>query len=206
MTKTLGDITEELTKKVLDPAKTEAAAIVKSAEGQSAKIIADAQAQAERVVEAARLEAERLKKQMETDLETACRNFLLMIEERLEKAVVDPVVEENLKPPLADKEFLEKMILEVLAGYVQRGGKENRIELLLPEDKKEELEKWFLEKFRGKMKRPLDVRFSDKISFGFKLGDASEGSHVNFSEGLVHVFSQFCSPRFRKYFFIRKES
>jgi hypothetical protein len=129
-----------------------------------------------------------------------------MIEERLESAVVDPVVEETIKPLVEDRVFLEKMILDILAAYAKQTGKEHHIEILLPANQKDELESWFIDKFRGKMANPLDVRFTDKISFGFKIGVADRGSHINFSEGLVEVFSEFCSPRFRKYFFPRKES
>jgi V/A-type H+-transporting ATPase subunit E len=206
MAKTLGDITNELTQKILEPAKADAEQIIRNAESQAAKLMAEARAQADQIREAAKRDAENLKKQMDIDLETASRNFLMMVEERLEKAVVGPVIEEALKPLLSDRDFLEKMILEVLAGYTRHEGKEHTIEILLPEARKAELETWFMEKFRGRMSQPLDVRFTDKMAFGFKIGVAGEGSHVNFSEGLVEAFSQFCSPRFRKYFFARKES
>jgi len=206
MAKTLGDITSELTQKVLDPAKTEADRIREDARAEAAQMVAAAQMEAQKILEQAKRDAENLKSQMDIDLETAGRNFLIMLEERLENAVIDPVVEEAVKPILEDRAFLEKMILEILTAYMQYAGKEHHIEILLPADKKSELESWFTEKFRQKMSHPLEVRFTDKISFGFKIGIAGRGSHVNFSEGLVEVFSEFCSPRFRKYFFTRKES
>ncbi|MBN1382664.1 MAG: hypothetical protein JXA41_13415 [Deltaproteobacteria bacterium] len=206
MAKTLGDITNELTQKVLEPAKAEAEDLVKDARLKAEKIISEAENQAEKIRQEAKRDIENLKRQMDVDLETASRNFLIMVEEKLEKAVVDPVIEDAVKPLLGDREFLEKMVLEILAGYNDQGGKEHRIEVLLPEAKKAELEAWFTEKFRNRMSQPLDVRFTDKISFGFKIGIAGEGSHVNFSEGLIQVFSEFCSPRFRKYFINREES
>lgn len=206
MAKTLGDITSELTQKVLEPAKAEADRIRKDTQAEADKIIAAARMDAEKIREQAKREIENLKKQMDVDLETASRNFLIMVEERLEKVVVDPVIEAAVKPIFEDRQFLEKMILEILAGYIQHIGKEHHIEILLPAAKKSELETWFTEKFRNKMSLPLEVRFTDKISFGFKIGVAGAGSHINFSEGLVQVFSEFCSPRFRKYFFPRKES
>ncbi|MBN1663470.1 MAG: hypothetical protein JW943_07715 [Deltaproteobacteria bacterium] len=206
MAKTLGDITDELTQKVLAPAKAEAELLLQDAQAEAEKIVAAAQAEAEKMRQTTKRDIENLKKQMDVDLETACRNFLILVEERLEKAVVDPVIEKAVKPLMDDLEFLEKMILEILAGYVGQGGKEHRIEILLPQAKQGELETWFIEKFRHKVAQPLDVRFSDKITFGFKIGVAGKGSHVNFSEGLIQVFSEFCSPRFRKYFFPRKES
>lgn len=206
MAKTLGDITRELTEKVLEPAKSEAYGIRKNARADADQIVAAAQKEAQRILEQAKREIDALKRQMDVDLETAGRNFVIMIEERLENAVVDPVVEDAIKPVLEDRAFLEKMILDILAAYAKQTGKEHHIEILLPAGQKDELEAWFIEKFRGKMAGPLDVRFTDKISFGFKIGVAGRGSHINFSEGLVEVFSDFVSPRFRKYFFTRKES
>jgi V/A-type H+-transporting ATPase subunit E len=206
MAKTLGDITGELTQKVLVPAKAEAEQFLKDARAEAAKIVSTAQAEADKIRQQMKRDVENLKKQMEVDLETASRNFLILVEERLERAVVDPVIEEAVKPLLNDPHFLEKMIMEILTGYAQRGGKEHHIEILLPQAKKDELEIWFTEIFRHKVAQRLDVRFTDKISFGFKIGVVGEGSHINFSEGLIQVFSEFCSPRFRKYFFRGKES
>lgn len=201
MAKTLGEITSELTQNVLAPAKAEANIILQNAQKEAERIIAAARVEEHKIREKTKKEIENLKKQMEIDLETACRNFIIMLEERLEKAVVDPVIEAAVKPVIDDRQFLETMILEILAGYFHHIGKEHHIEVLLPSEKKKELETWFMEKFRHKISHPLDVRFTDKISFGFKIGVTGEGSHVNFSEGLIQVFSEFCSPRFRKYFF-----
>lgn len=206
MAKTLGDITSELTQKVLEPAKAEADLIRRDARAEADQIIAAALKEAQKILEQGNRDVESLKSQMEIDLETTGRNFLIMVEEKLEKAVVDPVIGEVVKPVLEDRAFLEKMILEILSAYAQHAGKEHHIEILLPANQKNELESWFMEKFRQKMSRPLEVRFTDKVTFGFKIGIAGQGSHINFSEGLLEVFSEFCSPRFRKYFFSRKES
>ena len=206
MAKTLGDITSELTEKVLAPAKAEAENLLNAARTDAGKIVAAAEQEGQRIREAAKREAENLRKQMNVDLDTAARNFLIKVEERLEKAVVDPVIEQNVKPFLDDREFLAKMIEELIVGFGRHGGQEHRIEVLLPKAKQPELETWFLQKFRNKVSQPLDIRFTDKISFGFKIGVGGRGSHINFSDGLIQVFSEFCSPRFRKHFFPRKES
>jgi V/A-type H+/Na+-transporting ATPase subunit E len=206
MAKTLGDITTELTDRVLSPARAKADDLIREAQVEAERILAAADAEAGRIREAAAQESANLRRQMEADLETAARNFLLIVEERLEAAIVNPVIEGALKPLLSDREFLEKMILELLAGYGRHGGREHHIEILLPAAQQAELEAWFLERFKEKISQPLEVRFTDKITFGFKIGVAGTGTHVNFSDGLLQVFSEFCSPRFRKYFFPRQES
>lgn len=206
MAKTLGDITGELTEKVLGPAKAEAERVVAEARQEAERIVAAARQEADRARETAKQDVEALKRQMDVDMETAARNFMIMLEERIEGAVVAPVIDEAFKPLLSDREFLEKMILELMKEYGRHVGKENHIEVLLPAARKAELEPWFMEKFHGRMSNPMEVRFSDKMTFGFKIGVANRGSHVNFGDGLLQSFAEFCSPRFRRYFIARKDA
>jgi vacuolar-type H+-ATPase subunit E/Vma4 len=206
MAKTLGEITDQLTKQIVAPAKAEAESILQRARQEAEETLKAGKEEAERIIEKARRDTENLQKQMTIDLETAARNFLIMVEERLERAIVDPVIEEALRPLLSDKEFLGNMIVSLINAFNQQGGKEHRIDFLLPEAQKKQLEAWFTERFRDKALHPVTVKFTDKISFGFKLGIGGKGSSINFSDGLLEVFSEFCSPRFRKYFYPRKES
>lgn len=206
MTKTLGDITNELTEKIISPARAESERILREARDQAKKVVTDAEREAVRIQENAKKEAEAVLKQMESDMNTAARNFILMVQEKLEKAIVQPVVEIELKPLLNNPDFLEKILEILIAGFCRFEGQEKNLEVLLPERMRDELEEWFVEKFRKKATKPLVVHFTDKVSFGFKIGLEGTGSHFNFGEGLVEAFTEFCSPRFRKYFFTGKES
>jgi vacuolar-type H+-ATPase subunit H len=201
MVKTLGDITTELAEQILAPARTEADNLLANAEAEAGKIVSAAKEKAERILEAAQSEAENTKKQMNADLDKAARNFLIMVEEQLERSIVDPVVDDAVRAVLNDGRFLENMIQEILTGFNNFKGQESRIEILLPEVKKAELDGWLLANLRAKTAQPLTVNFTDTISFGFKIGEEGTGCHFNFSDGLVQAFAEFCSPRFRKHFF-----
>lgn len=205
MTRTLGDITNELKEKVLAPAKDEAERIVAEARLQADGIIQDAKKESSRIKEDARRQAEVSLKQMETDMDTAARNFILLVQERLEKAIVRPVVEEEVESALGHKDFLSKIIEILITEFSRVHGKDNRIEILLPTRHKEALEEWFVNKFLQRSASGVVVHFTDKISFGFKLGLEDTGKYFNFGEGLVEVFSEFCSPRFRKHFLASKK-
>jgi len=205
MTRTLGDITNELKEKVLAPAKDEAERIVAEARSQADGIIQDAKKESSRIKEDARRQAEVSLKQMETDMDTAARNFILLVQERLEKAIVRPVVEEEVESALGHKDFLSKIIEILITEFSRVHGKDNRIEILLPTRHKEALEEWFVNKFLQRAASGIVVHFTDKISFGFKLGLEDTGKYFNFGEGLVEVFSEFCSPRFRKHFLASKK-
>lgn len=204
--KTLGDITQELNEKVLAPAKAEAAEIVRNAKEQAAAIVAEAQAAAKKVGAAAKTDAENVRKQLQVDMDTAARNFIIMVQEKLEAAVVVPVVDGEIKAALGDAGFLKRMIEILLTEFLKSQSREQPLEILLPKENQAELEAWFGEKFREKAAGSLDVQFTDKIAFGFHVGVKGQGAHFNFSSGFVEAFSNFCSPRFRKHFFARQES
>ena len=206
MAKTLGDITQELNEKVLAPAKADAERLVSSAKEQAAAIVAEAQAAAEKSRAAAKADAENVKKQLQVDMDTAARNFIIMVQEKLEAAVVPPVVEGEIKTALGDPAFLKRMIEILLAEFLKNKSKEQPLEILLPKQNQADLEAWFGDKFKEKAAGSLVVQFTDKITFGFQIGVKGQGAYFNFSSGLVEAFSNFCSPRFRKHFFAREES
>jgi V/A-type H+-transporting ATPase subunit E len=206
MAKTLGDITQELNEKVLAPAKAEAEALVSNAKDQAAAIVAEAQSQAEKVLNTAKTEAESVRKQHQVDMETAARNFIIMVQEKLEAAVVSPVVEGELKAALGDADFLKRIIETLLKEFLKNKSQEQPLEILLPKQHQADLEAWFLKKFQEKAAGSLTVQFTDKITFGFHIGVKGEGAHFNFSTGMIEAFSNFCSPRFRKHFFPSEES
>jgi len=201
MTRTLGDITNELKDKVLSPAKEEAERTLTEARSQADAILLDAKREAARIKEDARQQAEVSLKQMEIDMDIAARNFILLVQERLEKAIVRPVVEDEIKSALDHKDFLSSIIEILITEFSRVHGKENKIEILLPSRHKEALEEWFVNKFLQTATAGFVVHFSDKVAFGFKLGLGETGTYFNFGEGIVEVFSEFCSPRFRKHFF-----
>jgi V/A-type H+/Na+-transporting ATPase subunit E len=200
MARTLGDITNELAEKVLSPAKAEADKIINNANNEAGGIIRDAEQKAAAVMQKATSEAAVIRRQMEIDMDKAARNFIIMLQERIENSVMSPAIEEEIVPPLEDGDFLPKIIEMIIKEFINLNGKENRVEVLLPERHKKQLEAWFLNRFEKKMLSGVTVHFTDKITFGFKLGVEGSRSHFNFSAGLLEVFAEFCAPRFRKHF------
>ncbi|MCF8054426.1 MAG: hypothetical protein K9K75_04315 [Deltaproteobacteria bacterium] len=199
MAMTLGDITQELNEKVLAPAKAEAAELVASATKEAASILEQAKAEALKIRQDAKSEADRINAQMQVEMETAARNFIIMVHERLEATVVPSVVHTEIKATLCNTDFLKNVIEKLLVEFAK--GHQTSLDILLPNEIREEMTEWFLAKFREKMGSKLTVHFSDKVEFGFHLG-AGDGkkAYFNFGTGLVEAFSAFCSPRFREYF------
>lgn len=206
MPKTLGDITQELNDKVLTPAKDKADEIVSDAEKQAAKIVADARAEAEKMKADAKADAEKTLKQLEVDMNMAARDFILTIQEKLEDAIVTPVVEMEVRRVLEDPENIKNLIEILLHEFLKTRTRERRMEVLLSDKNQDELEDWFLNKFREKAAGSVTIQFTDQISFGFQVGMEDQDTYLNFGTGLVESFVNFLSPRFRKNFFGLEES
>lgn len=201
MTRTLGDITDELRKKVLLPAKEEAEKIVDDARAEAEKIVREANREAEEMRKKAREDAEETRRKMDADMQAAVQNFLLLVEERLEKTVISPVVDEVVVPVLTDPNFLKDVLEKLIREFFSSEGRQGRIDIILPEKQKTALEGFFLKKFKEKAVQGVTVHFTDQVTFGFKIGTGEGGRYFNFEDGLAKAFVEFCSPRFRKYYF-----
>ncbi len=201
MSKTLGDITQELSDQVLAPAQAEADDILSAAREKAEAIVAEAQAEAARLKAGARADAEDVRKQLDVDMEVAARDFIIMVQNKLEEAVVKPVVDMEIRNVLDNPEFIESLIETLIDEFIKSQLRERRLEVLLPKKHQVEIENWFLGKFREKCAGALEVHFTDEITFGFHAGISDQSSYLNFSTGVVEAFTEFLSPRFRKYFF-----
>lgn len=202
ITRTLGDITEELKEKVLSPAREEAKGIIEAARMQARQIVQEARQEAEDLRSKSLEDAREIKKKMDIDMKAAARNFMLLIEEKLERSIVRPVTQETVRKVLDDPAFLREIVEKLVQEFVRSQGNHGVIDIILPEKQKEELEDFFLERFREKAGKGITVRFSNKVNFGFKVGIGEAGGrYFNFEDGLPQAFAEFCSPSFRKYFF-----
>ncbi len=207
MPRELKEVIEELKKEGIEAAKAEAEKIVADAKAEAEKIIADAKAEAEKIVADARAEAQRLRRQLDTELAQAARVGLDKFRSAVENALVVPAIDETVGRQLQDKQFLEKIIMEVVKGFVQNGFKGQPLEVILPADLKDKVSSSFAAKFKMMTGASVNVEFDDSISFGFKIGPKEEGFVYDLSdEGFREMFVQFLSPRFRDLFLAIKDS
>ncbi len=202
MTRTLGDITSELKEKFIMPAKEEAKGIIDEARAQASQILREARQEAEEIRSKSIEDSDEAKKKMDADMQVAARHFVLLLEERLERSIVRPVAEETLRTVFDDPDFLKEIIGTLVQEFCRSQGSQSSIDIILPESKKSVLELFFLEKFKEKAAKGVTIRFSDKVSFAFRIGiGESGGKYFNFEDGLPQAFAEFCSPGFRKFFF-----
>ncbi|NMA43631.1 MAG: hypothetical protein GX946_09655 [Oligosphaeraceae bacterium] len=176
--------------------KTEAksARLLAQAEQEAEAIVEQARAQGTEIIEAARREAELLRQNSEQALRQAARNVLLdlrrALEERLRQAV------ESLVQASLPSDQLAKVIATLCTAYLSGDGKEDRLEILLPEPQYKELEAAVNAALAADLRQNCELSPSRAISGGFKLVFKGKDVLYDFTDkALAETMAAYLSPK-----------
>ena len=76
------------------------------------------------------------------------------------------------------------------------------LSLLLPENKKNELDSFLKSEVISQLKGGINIVFDNKITTGFKIGPKEEGYHISFTDkDLQQLFSEYLKPKTREFLF-----
>jgi len=128
----------------VETGKAEAEKITAEATVQAERIVADAKAEAEKILAGAQADADGLLARGRTELDLAARDTTLKLNEALSGALTR-IVGEAVAKPMADPEFLGKLLHEVVLTYVK--GLADRDEVMtinVPEALQDQLTDWAL--------------------------------------------------------------
>lgn len=195
----VGDLIARLKKDGVDAGETERSRILGDAQKEAERIVADAQTAATKIVDGARTERERLKRQLETELRLAARDFIAAFHQRLSAQVIRPAVNETVTSALAEDTRVFFLLQEVLVAYI--GGDGRAVELVVDAKKKEAL----VASFTGELARraregTLRVVGEDGLS-GFRLSRTGEGYVWDMSaDALSSELARLIDPALRGLF------
>jgi V/A-type H+-transporting ATPase subunit E len=176
--------------------KTEAksAELLAQARLEADALLAQARAEGAELLEGARREAELLRQNSEQALRQAARNVLLelrgVLEQRLRQAV------ESLMQASLPAEQLAQIIASLCTAYLAQGGKEDRLELLLPEQQYQELVGAVNAALAADLRQNCELSPSRSVTGGFKL--LFKGSDVLYDftdKALAETLTAHLSPK-----------
>lgn len=117
---------QELTDKIyhegVEKGNEEAGRIIADANSQKQAIVSEAKAEAERILADARKQAAELKKNTEAELKLFAAQAVGALKSEVADLVTGRVVSENVKPAVADKAFMQQVILEIAKAWAKAGG------------------------------------------------------------------------------------
>ncbi|MBD3357773.1 MAG: hypothetical protein GF363_11495 [Chitinivibrionales bacterium] len=124
------------------------------------------------------------------------------IKQQILDLVTAKVIDESLSEALSSPEVIKDFVKVIVQNWKTGDEEAPSMELLLPEDKQEELEKSFKGGLGGLLNKNLKVSFSRGVKGGFQIGP--EGSTYKISmtdEDFSEFFKEFLRPRTRRYLF-----
>lgn len=114
MTSGIGDLLERLRKDGVEAGETEKQRILREAEAQAATLVANATERAKEIVAAAEAEAQAKRKQLDSELTLAARDFALRFAERVKKQVIQPLVQTRVDEALGATDVLKEALTTLI--------------------------------------------------------------------------------------------
>ncbi len=202
MDQKLLDLTEKIYAEGVEKGEARAAELVHEADKKAAVIIAGAQKEAEALKARAAAEADEFKKKAESEIRLACLQSISTLRQEITGIILAKTVDERIKTILDDKTLLFDVIKIMAQKWDLKSSEAPGLEVLLPEDKRKDLENAFKSEAVKELLKGITINFSSGIKGGFRISTLDHGFRINFSDqDFIEFFSQYLRPKIRDFIF-----
>lgn len=198
-----------LTKKLYDEgvekARLEAEEIILEARKEADKIIADAQTKAKQLNDQAAEQREVLRRKADSEIAMSMRQSIAALKQSITNLISGKVSKEFSQLGFEEKEFIRELLMKLVDKWDVESGTMD-MEILLPAEDKERLEKLIITKYKNILDRGLEVKVSDlKDTFIIRPKDGSY--QITFSEMLFDsFFNQYIRGLTRELLFKKEQN
>ncbi len=141
MTESIESFVAKLQSEGVDAGRKQAEQIAVQAQAQADRIGEQATQQAAKIIAQAQAQAANIKTRSLSELELACRDIVLRLQDSLTKALY-AVIAAHVKDKLDDVDFLGKFLHELIKMYAQANLSGDQVRINVPEDVREQLIDW----------------------------------------------------------------
>jgi V/A-type H+-transporting ATPase subunit E len=185
----LQHLMERIQSDAIDKAEKQADEIVSKAKQKAASIVSDAEKQAKDKLEQADRDAQAYAERSKKTLEQAARDLLITVGKGVENILSDLVteaVDDGLGP-----EVIEKMLMKIAEACAEQDDM-SQIEFLVSPKEKDELVKFFAQKYREKMVKGIELHTDREIVKGFKVSLVDDYVYHDFTrEAIAEALQNF---------------
>ncbi len=197
----LQELTDKLYQEGLSKGKQEAEQMKANAKNEAAQIIAQAKQQAEEILKKAQNEAAELKSKTENDIKMASAQAFTAVKQQIENAITTKSLK-SVKEAASETEFIKTILSSIVSAFNPASSDSAALDIILPADKKAELEKFAQEKLSAICSGGLEVQFSKNISGGFKIGPKGEGYMISFTDkDFENIIAEYLRPKTKELLF-----
>ena len=177
---------QELTQKLytigVEKAKNEADIIIAEAQKKAVQIIQNAEAEAETIIGNAKNESAELKKKTESELKLSSKQVIATIKNQITNLVVQDLLAKDIDKSLTDTDFIRTMIELMVKKWQPDDAQSIDLQIILPQEKKDNFNKYIKEKINQLLAKGLIVNFEDSFKSGFKIAPKDNSYIINFAQ------------------------
>lgn len=178
----LQELTEKLYTIGVEKAKTEAETILAETQKKADKIIKDANAEAEKIINNAKNESAEIKKKIESELVLSSKQVIATVKNQITNLVTQDLLSKDIEKSLGDNDFIKSIIELMVEKWQPDEAQSTDLQVILPQDKKDNFNKYIKEKINHLLKKGLEVNFEDNFSSGFRIAPKDNSYIINFTQ------------------------
>lgn len=178
----LQELTEKLYSIGVEKAKNEGEIIIAEAQTKAEEIIKNANAEAKAILINAKNESSELKKNTESELKLSSKQVIATIKNQINNLIVQDLVSKDLEKSLADNDFIKSLIDLVVKKWDIDDAQSTDLEIILPQEKKADFDKFIKAKINNLLAKGLAVNFDDNFKSGFKIAPKDNSYIINFAQ------------------------
>lgn len=188
----LTELIDKIKAEGVEKADVEASRIRTEAQEQADSILSDARRQAERLISEGKAEVARDRAASEDALRQASRDLILSVQTELSRLFAT-VVGDATESAFSES-VISEAIVTIAGKWAETGTSE--IEILLPPDKREAVEKAVRSRLSGQVRDGIVLKAMPGLRTGFRVGERGGNAYFDFSaEGVAEVLSEYLNPR-----------
>jgi V/A-type H+/Na+-transporting ATPase subunit E len=177
---------QELTQKLytigVEKAKNEAEIIIADAQTKANQIIQNANFEAETIIANAKSESAELKKKIESELKLSSKQVIATVKNQITNLVVQDLLSKDIEKALNETDFIKSVIELMVKKWQPDDAQSIDLQIILPQDKKDNFNKFIKEKINQLLAKGLTVNFEDNFKSGFKIAPKDNSYIINFTQ------------------------
>ena len=183
----LDKLTDKIYQEGIERAENESTRILSKAEAERIRILDGAKQQAKKITDHATSEANKLTRSVEKELQLKGKQLVSDLKGEIQNLLSRKILKAPTKEAFSDVAFIQEAILKAIDSWAPT----DDLELLLPTELENKLEKNFQQSIRDYSKN-LTVTFNDQLQGGFKISERSDSYQISFTdEDFIHLFNSY---------------
>ena len=178
----LQELTEKLYTIGVEKAQKEAEKIIADAQTKANQIIKNANVEAETIIANAKTESAELKKKIESELKLSSKQVIATVKNQVTNLVVQDLLSKDIENALGDNDFIKTVIELMVKKWQPEEAESTDLQIILPQDKKDNFNKYIKEKINQLLAKGLIVSFEDNFKSGFKIAPKDNSYIINFTQ------------------------